>query len=510
MNVVVSEKHRMLVLPFRKDVMNLAPHAKSDGKHIVLPHRRDETKMLRNLGLDAPAPILHYYDWGDTTPFDNQKETAALLTMNPRVYVLSEMGVGKTRAAIFALDWLLQIGEAKKVLIVAPLSTLNPTWRAELLRVMPTEHVEILHGTRAQRINRLTNSKARIFIINHDGVEVVQSALVQCAFDVVIVDELLVYKNPRTSRWKSLNPIATPAKFVWGMTGAPTPNSPIDAYGQIKLLTPQRVGRFTQFREQVMQKVSTFTWLPRHGHAEMIHTLMQPSVRFRLRDCHDIPETTYVTRTVPLSKEQTAFYDAMYKHAFTQYKEHSVTAVNEGVKMGKLLQISCGYVKANTGQMLGLNPAQRLSEITELLQECDHKVIVFVPYINALKQVYNHVLKTHTAELIYGDVSKKERDRIFYEFQNSDTPRVLVAQPDAMSHGLTLTRSKMIIWYSAVNDLDTYIQANARIVRAGQDSKTMIVHLEGTPIERRVYKRLQNKEKLQGTLLGMFEGVADD
>jgi len=507
--VRVSEKHRALIVPYREDIAALVPHIKTDGKVMVLPHGREETKMLRNMGLATPAPILHQYDWGGTNPFDNQKETAALLTMNRRVYVLSEMGVGKTRAAIFAIDFLLRIGEAKRVLIVAPLSTLNPTWRSELLRVMPTEKVAVLHGSRDRRL-KLMAEDARIHVINHDGIQVVQKAMLQCAYDIVVVDELLMYRNPRTDRWKSLNPITTKARFVWGMTGAPTPNSPLDAYGQVKLLTPSRVTSFTNFRDKVMTRLSTFTWLPRSDSAETIHGMMQPSVRFRLRDCHDIPETTYTTRSVPLSKVQTKFYDAVFKHAKAQYQQHAITAVNEGVKLNKLLQISGGYVYTAEKKVLGLGPTPRLNELTALLQECDHKVIVFVPYVAALKQVLNHVLKTHTAEMVYGQTTKSERDRIFYEFQHSDTPRVLVAQPGAMSHGLTLTRSKMIVWYSATSNLDTYIQANARIVRAGQTDKTIIAHLESTAVERRAFKRLQNKEKLQGTLLGMFEGVSDE
>ena len=506
--VAIVQNKNSMVLPFRNDVMNLVPHARTDGKLILLPHRREETRLLRNLGLEVPAPILSQYDWGGTTPFENQKDTAALLTMNPRAYVLSEMGVGKTRAAVFAIDYLLRIGEAKRVLVVAPLSTLAPTWCAEFLRVMPTERVTVLHGSKKRRL-QLLGENARICVINHDGIGVILGALSQCAFDVVVVDELLMYRNDRTDRWKTLNRITKDAPFVWGMTGAPIPNSPLDAYGQIKLLTPTRVPRFTYFRDAVMRKLTTFKWIPRPDAQSKIYELMQPSVRYRLSDCHDVPETSYVTRNVPMSKTQEKFYKQVFDHSKAQYMAHEVNAANEGVRLNKLLQISCGYVRTSDGKVLGLNPKPRLDEITDLLQGCDHKVIVFVPYIAALKQVYNHVLGIASARMVYGDTPKSERDQIFYEFQHSDEPRVLVAQPSAMSHGLTLTRSKMIVWYSATSNLDTYVQANARIRRAGQTDKTVVVHLEGTAVERASYRRLLAKEKVQGVLLDMFSGVND-
>lgn len=509
MTVAISRQHKAIVLKYRKDVMNVMPHARTDGTNIIVPHGREETKLLRNLGIDVPAPILYQYDWGNTKPFDNQKDTAALLSMNPRVFVLSEMGVGKTRATIFAIDYLLRTGEAKNVLVVAPLSTLNPTWRQEFLRVMPLEKTELLHGTKAQRIARLKTPGCRIFLINHDGIEVLASVLSQCAFDIVVVDELIAYRNPRTNRWKALNPITQRAKFVWGLTGAPTPNSPLDAYGQIKLLTPGRVGRYTHFRDDLMRQLTTFLWVPKPDAYDKLHALMQPSVRFKLRDCHDLPETTFVTRSPPLSKTQDRFYDAVFRHALAQYKQHQITAANEGVKLLKLLQISAGYVKTAEGKTLGLGPKARLDELTEILRECEHKAIVFVPFINALKQVYNHVLKTHSARLVYGEISRKERDLIFHEFQHSPDPRVIVAQPDAMQYGLNLTRANLVVWWSPTNDLDTYVQANARIIRAGQDKKTMVLHLESTKVEKKTYARLRNKERVQGSLLELFEGVDD-
>jgi SNF2 family DNA or RNA helicase len=73
-----------------------------------------------------------------------------------------------------------------------------------------------------------------------------------------------------------------------------------------------------------------------------------------------------------------------------------------------------------------------------------------------------------------------------------------------MAHGLTLTSANTIIWYSPTNSFETYEQANARIVRPGQTSKTLIAHLVGTSVERAVYARLQDRKSFQGLLLSLF------
>ena len=109
--------------------------------------------------------------------------------------------------------------------------------------------------------------------------------------------------------------------------------------------------------------------------------------------------------------------------------------------------------------------------------------------------------KDFSVEVIYGDVSKTERDKIFKSFQSNADPKVLVAQPAAMSHGLTLTAASTIVWYSCVTSNEIFEQANGRINRPGQKMNNFIIMLEGTPVERRIYSRLRKKQKLQGALL---------
>jgi SNF2 family DNA or RNA helicase len=83
-------------------------------------------------------------------------------------------------------------------------------------------------------------------------------------------------------------------------------------------------------------------------------------------------------------------------------------------------------------------------------------------------------------------------------------PHIIVAQPAAMSHGLTLTAANTIIWYAPYPSLDVYEQANARIVRPGQTRTTLICNVEATPVERKIYQRLRDRQKLQGLLLDLL------
>ena len=129
------------------------------------------------------------------------------------------------------------------------------------------------------------------------------------------------------------------------MTGTPTPNAPTDAWAQCKMLVPEKVPPyFNRFKMQVMRQLSQFTWIPKPGATEVVKEIMQPSVRFTRDECIDLPPIMYETRLVDLTKEQAKAYKEMMIKLQTQADDGDITAVNEAVKMGKLIQIACGVV----------------------------------------------------------------------------------------------------------------------------------------------------------------------
>jgi SNF2 family DNA or RNA helicase len=84
-----------------------------------------------------------------------------------------------------------------------------------------------------------------------------------------------------------------------------------------------------------------------------------------------------------------------------------------------------------------------------------------------------------------------KRTDIVSRFQSQETPKVLIIQPQAASHGLTLTAADTIIWYAPCSSVETYLQANARIDRPGQVNNMTVVHINGSPVERKMYALLQ-------------------
>jgi superfamily II DNA/RNA helicase len=93
--------------------------------------------------------------------------------------------------------------------------------------------------------------------------------------------------------------------------------------------------------------------------------------------------------------------------------------------------------------------------------------------------------------VINGSVPVNKRSDIVKQFQEQPEPKVLIIQPKAASHGLTLTAANTIIWYAPCTSVETYLQANARIDRPGQVNNMTVVHIKGSPIEAKMYTMLQ-------------------
>jgi SNF2 family DNA or RNA helicase len=505
--VKVDPVAKTLTLPYNAAVASLIPEVKVVKDQMVLPHTHDVVRLARNLGLKAPAPIMAQYDWNGGTPFKTQRITAAMLTMNRRAYVLSEMGTGKTRSALYAIDFLIRSGEIDRAIVVAPLSTLTTVWYREVFRYFNHLSVGVLHGDRKRRREILAQDH-RIYVINHDGLAtVLPELLVRRDIQCVAIDELAAFRNARTARWKAVSALVGGRKYAWGLTGAPTPNEPPDAWAQVKLLTPERVPKYyKQFKEATMMQVSTFRWVPRKRSEDYVAQVMQPAVRFKRDDCVELPPVIYDTREAPLSPEQKRIYTEMMRHMKVAFDQGEVKAANEGVLMSKLLQITTGFVYTKTGEPVEIDNSPRMDALVELVDEAEGKVIVFVDFIHASHMVAKRLkAQGYSVAQVSGETSKKDRDQIFTEFQTAALPRVLVAHPKCMAHGLTLTSANVIVWFSPTTSNETYEQACARITRPSQTRKQLIMHLTGTPVESKLYKRLQQKQSLQGALLELFE-----
>lgn len=452
------------------------------------------------------------YEWpGLFKPFDHQKTTSAFLVANKRGFCFNEAGTGKTSSVIWAADYLMNIGVVKRVLIVCPLSIMFSAWQADIFKVAMHRKCAVAYGSPTKR-KKIIEGDYEFVIINYDGVGIVENEIKNADFDLIVIDEANAYKSATTQRWKIMKRMLMPTTGLWMLTGTPASQSPLDAFGLAKLVNPENVPRFfTAWRDKVMHRVTQFKYVPKPSSKNDVFRALQPAIRYTKAECLDLPDVMYQYRDAPLSNQQQKYYKIIKDDMFVKTAGEEVSAVNAAAMLSKLLQLSGGAVYTDSGEVLEFDITPRLRILKEVMEEASHKVIIFVPYRHTINIVHDYLNKEgYTNEIINGDVSASARGEIFNRFQTTADPRVLVIQPQAASHGVTLTAADTVVFWSPVMSVETYIQCIARIDRVGQKNKMTVIHLEGSEVERRMYKMLENKIDIHEKLVDLYRNVLEE
>tara|TARA_R110000868_G_scaffold47556_2_gene155766 strand:+ start:211 stop:1773 length:1563 start_codon:yes stop_codon:yes gene_type:complete len=482
-----------------------------DGEQadVLVYWQLEEMQTLAKIfeSFNIPSPITRDYKWpGLYTPFKHQITTAAFLTLRERAFCFNEAGTGKTSSVIWAADYLMTQKVIKRVLVICPLSIMYSAWQADIFKTAMHRTVAVAYGD-AKKRKKIINGDYEFVIINYDGVGIVREDISKSGFDLIVVDEANAYKTATTQRWKTLAKLLAPSTRLWMLTGTPASQSPLDAFGLARLVSPAKVPRyFTSWRDQVMIPTTRFKWTPKNSSRQDVYTALQPAIRFTKSECLDLPPVMYQTRLVPLTPQASKYYTTLKTQLLIEAAGEEISAVNAAAALSKLLQISGGAVYTDKHDVVEFDVSPRLNTLMEVIDETEHKVIIFVPFRHTIDVVARHLTSQGvTNEIINGDVPARERAVIINRFQTADLPRVLIIQPQAASHGVTLTAANTVVFWSPVMSVETYLQCIARIDRVGQKNSMTVVHLQGSEVERKMYAMLQGKVDMHEKLVDLYK-----
>lgn len=512
MQLIYSPQHNAVVWrgPLAHRVVGLVPGARALGTEAAIAPLTIEGQVLAaKAGLPTTSPILYEYDWPRSlaikAPFQHQKEMAAFLTLHHRCHNHAEIGTGKTLGALWAADYLMRKGLVRKVLIISPLSTLEAVWRNHIgEHFAGIRSAAVLHGSKRARIEA-AQEDVDFYIINNEGMtlEYTVNAL-HPDIDLVIVDEAHRYRNRTTERYKALKQYLG-TKALWLCTGTPTPNEPTDAYAQQALIEKPGVS-YRAFQMLTMQQLNMHKWVPRRGAEEVVAQFFTPVIRFRRDECIDIPETQVIPYECPLTPTQATMAKKLRDALLVHFNGKEISAVHEGVLRQKVLQVLAGAVYDDSKQAHTVEATHRLDALRGIIEGSMRKLLIFTPWKHTTRLVAAKLRADgYSVAEVTGDTPTEERNKAFAAFQQQPEPRIIVAHPATMAHGLTLTEADTVVWYAPVDSGDVYVQACGRVTRPGQKHKTLIYQLYSDKMEKEIYKRLESKEKLQNLVMAWLQ-----
>lgn len=447
--------------------------------------------------------------------FEHQEKTAQFIATHPRAFNTSDPGTGKTRATLEAFNAVK--GKGDRLLVLAPLSILDVSWVQDCNKFLPHLRVAVSHNAKT-REEVLSSSFYDVVVTNHDAVNWIVKdkkhlELIKGKFTHIAIDEFPAFKNASTDRSKALRQIINLIEHRLLMSGTPIPNTVLDIFNPALLCDDgKRLGTiFYQFRNQVCSPVQVgpnvkhVKWVDKPGAVEMVTAALSDiTIRFALEQCLDMPE--HFVRDILYVKLPPAImqkYKEFEAHAILETERGNISAVHAGALAKKLLQLASGAVYDSTGTAAKIHD-DRYKLVLSLVEERQHSLVAY-NWKHEREALCNLARKLNISHAyIDGEVSQNARTQIVNDFQMGRY-QVLFAQPQAASHGLTLTKAKTIIWCSPTYNAEHYLQFNRRIYRAGQTEHTEIIRIasEGTR-EGLVYTRLGEKVTRQDVLLDLF------
>lgn len=469
--------------------------------------------------------------YGDTSiiPFSHQVEGYELLERENSFFIAWEQGTGKSKIIIDYCYNSVKKGDIDYALIVAPLSLLY-NWKNEILKHQPQATVEILYGSKMERIELFVyalRNKVNFLLINYDGISVVYDYFNKYLSSniALILDESHSIKNIRTRRFKLLSKLQDKFSFSkrFLLSGTPITQSPLDIFTQFYFIDKEIFGDkrfFTSFRARyVVHSPYNRHIVVGYRNLDELQSRMAPKInRVELDDCVDLPGKVYQEIKVLLPERLQNIYNSFIESKVLMIDSQVIRECENVLDYINIARQICnGFVydsldKSNYFDIFRLvkEKSSKLELIENLFANNPKKQ--FIIYYNfkleglLLKEFLDSLGISH--EVIDGSVSIEERNDIVTRFQNEENIEIqfLLCQIQTTRLGLNLTNAEITVYHTNNHSVEYRLQSEFRNYRIGQDKKVQYVDIiYDKTIEASIKKALDKKIDLSKRMMDFGE-----
>ncbi len=371
------------------------------------------------------------------------------------------------------------------------------------------EFQELLSETDKMRylivgIESLSSGSAKEFVYNF--LTATKSAL--------IVDEAQRIKNPNAKRTKVCMQLAKYSKFRLIMTGTPITQGIIDLYSQMQFLSPDiiGIGDYYSFRNRyaVMGGYNNKEIIGYRNVDELMEAI-RPHICQVTREeaLKDLPESSYIVRTVPMTKEQREVYRSVASNRLIVVDESEITVENALAQLTRLQQIAGGFTvkegkdpitqeRTVVPHFLGSNKVDEVVSIAEEVGKGTN-IIVWCRFIPEIKLVAGKLREIFGGDQVvefHGEIEDSERWNNLQKFERREV-QFFVANPRLGGIGLDILAGDIAIFYSNTFSYEDRVQAEGRNLRTGRKKPVTYIDLV---CEKTVDEHVLDIIKAKGTM----------
>jgi len=410
-----------------------------------------------------------------------------------------DMGLGKT---VQALALLLTRAAAGPALVLAPTSVCF-NWEIEARRFAPTLNPRVFGGgNRAEFIAQL--APFDLVICSYTLFQQEADLLTGVEWETAVLDEAQAIKNMTTKRSQAAMQLK--AGFRLATSGTPVENRLDELWNLFRFLNPGLLGSHKSFSTRFAIQIE------KHG-SKAARTLLKRLIRpFILRRTksqvlEELPPRTDILHLVELSREESAFYEALRRRAVENLSGAENSPPGEKqirilAEIMRLRRACCNPQLVMPGSEIPSAKLAAFREIVAELREGGHRALVFSQFVDHLS-ILRHDLDSAgiTYQYLDGSTPQKERPGRVAAFQSGEGELFLISLK-AGGVGLNLTAADYVIhmdpwWNPAVED-----QASDRAHRIGQNRPVTVYRLvAANTIEEKIVALHHQKRDLADSLL---------
>lgn len=400
-----------------------------------------------------------------------------------------------------------------KTVVVCPKSIIENAWGNDAKHFPAITFVNCWANTPAKRKAKIQTPDADVLAINFELFAKHRRDLYDAGVRRIIVDESSKLKSPDTQITKAMIEFCDFMKSVYLLSGTPAPNNDTEYWSQYRCIDKAVFGDsfyrfaneyFAPIKRTIKGKTVVIGYKQKEQKRSIFTKRMKArSWTLRKEDALDLPDQIDVTRTFELSREERKAYDDLQDTLKTEAAGGKLSVKAEAL-VNKLRQVCGGW--AYDGDDVATFGKSKLNALGDLLDEIGPEpTVVWIDYREDAQRV--KALCEERGErvaVLDGSTNGNAVKGIVDQFQAGELDR-LVCHPASVGHGITLTRSNYMVFYTPIWSAELYVQARDRIHRKGQANKCTYYHLVGDDtIERSVLWACRNKKSKSDAMMKML------
>ena len=442
-----------------------------------------------------------------------QERIATHLYEHDESLCVLRMGGGKTVAALTAIAELIEHKVIRHALVIAPKRVAQVVWPDEIEEWKHLKHLnyQVIRGDPQWRRHELRMCGHRDIAMI--GIDLMQWMIDNIddlpdnhlLFDLLVIDEISKLRDPTGARAKALTRHIRRWKMVWGMSGTLRPNSALDLFMPVRLVTRGKTwGRsYYQWRKDRFYTTDYmgYDWAPLPGTEEKLNADLAPltvTVEEGEMPTH-VPNIVF--DKVELPSEARHQYDMMQRKLIAEVGDDEIIAGSAAIATGKLAQMANGFIYPIAGSTVVNNVHNTKRDwLRELITDAVDNTIIVYEYQADLAMLAHEIKELTGEELRYlgAGVTDKQAAANIKDW-NAGKLKFMGLHPASGGHGLNLQHGGAdMAWISPTWSPELWEQTIARLARSGQKRPVVVrVCTAAATVDELKIDRVHNKMSAQ-------------